>query len=409
MREKITDRLAASIKPNDGRRVEIIDTVATGLRFRANKDGSKSWSLLTTAPTGKKIRATLGAYPDLSVAEARKRAMELKVKIGDGYIPSAAKRSLRDLEAAKDAGITLGEGLELYAKVKLSQQRTGRETERDLRRDFGALLNRKAASIEPAMVAKIIDTKSKVAPIMARRLISYARPWFKWMQARSHISANPCDGIEAPGAERPRENTPGQDEIRAIWNASHSMNYPFGPFVRVMLLTGQRREEVAGMRRDELDLDAKTWTVPAVRSKTDRAINVPLSLAVVDEIRTCLDQAPGDELVFTTTGIKPISGFSKAKKRLDELSGVTGWRLHDFRRSMVSAMADMGVDPAVADRCLNHRASATLSTVARIYQQSDLLEQRRHATDAWCARVKEWVGEVDADSNIVPLRNASAE
>jgi integrase len=398
MRVKITERFAATITPDQGRRIEIIDTVTAGLRLRANKDGSKTWSVITTGPDGKKVRATLGPHPDLTVAKARDRASAIKLKIRDGYTPVAAKAAAKEAAAAADNGITLHEGLDMYAASRLKAQRTGYQTERDLRRDFDQMLDQKAPNVTTAMVATVIDEKAKTAPTMARRLLAYARPWFKWMMTRGHIPFNPCDGIEAPGTETPRERILAPDEVASVWKAAGELGYPFGPFIRVLMLTGQRREEVAGMRRAELNINSATWIVPAARSKTERAITVPLPDDAIIQITLSLKFATGDNLVFTTSGDKPISGFSKAKQRLDRLSGVTGWRLHDFRRTMVSSMAEMGVDPAVADRCINHQASATMSTVARIYQQSDLLERRRHATAAWAAKIHEWRGRVSADN-----------
>ena len=357
--------------------------------------GSKTFFLSYSSPTrGIRRQLNLGRYPATGLKEARLKARAARAAIALGKDPAD---EMGDLPT-----ITLDKGLDLYARAKLDHQRTGRSTERDLRRDFGPLLRLAAAIITSAMVAKIIDDKSHTAPIMANRLYGYARPWFRWLAARGHIKDNPMDGIEKPAKERARERVLTGKEILAIWTASDDLGYPFGPLVKLFLLTGVRREEMAGMRHDEINLEQKLWTVPAERSKTGAAIRIPLSEAAVDVLSTV--PFTNGPFLFTTTGTSPVSGFSRMKSKLDRISGVSGWRLHDFRRTMVSAMVDLGIDATTADRCLNHTGAATMSTVQRVYQRSDLLDQRRHALQRWA---HELAGVIDGESraeNVVRLK-----
>ncbi|MBL6945588.1 MAG: tyrosine-type recombinase/integrase [Rhodospirillales bacterium] len=417
MKSKLTDRYVDSLKSEDGKRLEVLDTQVGGLHLRVGSDGSKKWSVRATGPTGKKIRAPLGEYPTTKVAIARAEAGKMKERIRKGYDPIQAKQEAQASAQADEDAITLGEGLDLYDTVKLSGLRTGYATKRDLKRDFAKLLKMKAHTITSKQIADIIDTKAKKSPVMARRLHAYGRAWFKWLAARQHIEGNPFDVLEAPGKEKARERVLSPTEVGAVWNACGKIGGLFVHCIRVQLLTGQRREEVAGMHRDELDLENKTWIVPADRSKTGRALKVPLPDKAISEIEAAITKSGGGDLVFSTTGKTPISGFSRAKVRLDTATQklldetavergdkpkpMPGWRLHDFRRTMVSTMADMGIDPTVADRCLNHKAAATMSTVQRVYQQSDLFEQRKHATNAWATKVLEWAGVETAD-NVLP-------
>jgi len=414
MKRKLTDRFVDSLKPEDGKRLEVNDTQEIGLHLRVGANGSKKWSIRITAPSGKKVRTPLGEYPAVRVAEAREEAREMKKQIRKGFDPAQAKKDAQD-------AISLEEGLELYDSAKLSALRTRHATKRDLKRDFGPLMKLKVYSISSRQIADIIDKKAKKSPVMARRLHAYGRAWFKWLAGRQHIETNPFDVLEAPGKEQARERVLSQEEVGAIWNACGEIGGLFAHCIRVLLLTGQRRDEVAGMRCDELDLVNKTWIVPSDRSKTGRALKVPLPDQAVSEIETAQSKSGGDNLVFSTTGATPISGFSRAKTRLDiatqqlleqaavdrgdKSTPLPNWRLHDFRRTMVSTMADMGIDPTVADRCLNHKASATMSTVQRVYQQSDLFKQRKHATNAWASKVLEWAGvdTASASSDVITL------
>ena len=395
----LSDRTIRNTKPKSSvYRIRDVsgDPELKGLGITIAPAGSKTFFLSYSSPTrGIRRQLNLGRYPATSLQEARQKARATRAAIAMGKDPAD---ELSDLPT-----VTLGEGLDLYARAKLNHQRTGKSTERDLRRDFGPLLRLSAATITSAMVAKIIDDKSRTAPIMANRLYGYARPWFRWLAARGHINDNPMDGIEKPAQEKARERVLTDEEVAAIWTATNDLGYPFGPLVKLLLLTGVRREEMAGMRRDEIDFDQNLWAVPAERSKTSVAIRIPLSAMATDVLHT-LPVTDGPFL-FTTTGTTSVSGFSRMKRKLDRMSGVSDWRLHDFRRSMVTAMADLGIDATTADRCLNHTGAATMSTVQRVYQRSDLLDQRRHAMEAWGRRLEEILGG-DAKSNIVQLARA---
>ena len=167
--------------------------------------------------------------------------------------------------------------------------------------------------------------------------------------------------------------------------------------MRLLLLTAQRRDEVAAMRWSELSPDLAVWTVPKERAKNGRAHLVHLA----PQARAVLAAVPrvkGRDLVFTTSGRAPVSGFAKAKERLDRLSGVRDWRLHDCRRTAVTWMAGAGFPPHVADRLLNHVEGA-IRGVAAVYQRGEFLPERRAALEAWaghvlaCARCETEVGD----------------
>ena len=336
--------------------------------------GSKTFFMGYTSPvTGKRRQLNLGRYPALSLKVAREKARAARAVVDRGDDPAL-------LETTADT-ITLGGSLELYARAKLDTYRTGRKTERDLKRDFFSLLEYPVTAVTSSMVAGIIDKKAQSAPVMANRLLGYAKPWFRWMAARGHIPESPIDRIEKPSSEKARERYLSAEEIKAVWRASDELGYPFGPMVKLLMLTGSRRDEVAGMQWDEFDFENRIWNLPADRAKTKTAVRIPLSQASVDILQS-IPRMEGP-YVFTTTGTSYVSGFSKMKKRLDQLSGVAEWRLHDYRRTMVTTMAELGIDATTADRCLNHSGAATMSTVLRVYQRSDMLEQRRRAIEAW--------------------------
>lgn len=209
-----------------------------------------------------------------------------------------------------------------------------------------------------------------------------------------------------------RERVLSDDELRQVWLTTKSIPYPFGPFFQLAILTMQRRDEVAGMRWSEISHDRRLWTIPGVRMKNGKPHDVHLSEPARELLGT-LPRIHGCDLVLTTTGRTPISGFSKAKRDLDAAitriktdpkavrSAPAPWRLHDLRRTGVSKLAALGFDSIVADKLLAHKP-AKLRGVAAVYQRYDFAQERARALDAWAAHV---VG-MEASSNVVELRRA---
>jgi len=168
-------------------------------------------------------------------------------------------------------------------------------------------------------------------------------------------------------------------ELAKIILAARKIGGPYGGIVELLALTGQRREEVAQLTWEELDLAQRIWTIPKTRTKNAKSHVVHLS----DQSSAVLKCAHRrGTLVFSPLGDKPFRNFGRAKRFLDQRSGVTGWRLHDLRRTCVSGMARLGVLPHVADKILNHQ-SGTISGVAAVYQRHEFLAERRAALELW--------------------------
>ncbi len=237
---------------------------------------------------------------------------------------------------------------------------------------------------------------------MAGRTLAYGRACYAWAEKRGMVAENPFAGLPVPAANAARDRVLDDAEIAALWAAADREGWPFGPFAKVLLLTLQRRDEVAGMRWAEISPDGTTWTIPGARMKKGKAHVVHLA-EPVRAILASLPRFEGSAYVFTTTGRTPISGLSKAKARLDTLSGVTGWRYHDFRRSGVSWLAGAGVNPLVADLLLAHKPS-TLHGAAAVYQRAEMLPERERALDAWAAHVTALAAGKAEPANVVALR-----
>ena len=417
---------AALARARKGERVELADDGEAGLRFRAGERVAK-WSVLVRTPAGGRTRIPLGAWPGLGIADARKAAQDAKRKVEKGENPNEARRAARDYA-------TLGELIGAYDKARLIQLRTGPATKRALEAVLKRFLARDPATITKRDIAGAIDKLAETAPIAANRSLAYVKAFFAWAEGRGHLSGNPAVAIKKPSDETARDRTPSLSELVEIWNAAGALGYPFGTATRLLIATAMRREEVAAIVVSELTLPNEgaaeaTWTLPAARSKNKKAIRVPFSPLALLVLTEALAARPAvDEkgtksgLVFTTTGTTPISGWSKAKNRLDthiaasrrKAAAVTGedyrpmaaWRLHDLRRSFATLACDvLHIDPAVADRCLNHVGASTTSTISRVYGQSELFGPRRAALTAWGSLLESALDPA-IGSNVVPLMRA---
>jgi integrase len=253
-----------------------------------------------------------------------------------------------------------------------------------------------------------------VGPIAANRTLAGIRALFNFALRRGIIEATPVALVERPGEEKSRDRTLTAEEIRAIWLACGSLGYPFGTFFRLALITAQRRDEVARMRWNDLDLDEAVWTLPAEATKAGRTHAVPLAPAAIDVLRALPRKATTtargtrpSEYVLTSSGDSPISGFSKAKPRLDLTiakgrNGVplAAWTIHDMRRSAATEMGRLGVSRFVIGKVLNHADR----TVTGIYDRYAYIQEKRHALEAWARYVEDLTNP--PGENVVPMRAA---
>ena len=253
-----------------------------------------------------------------------------------------------------------------------------------------------ARSVHAISKRDIIDLVNAVvdrgSPVGANKTLKVVRSFFGWCVGRAILERSPCDGVKAPTVERARDRVLLDWELSEIIRAARQLGGPYGAIVEVLALTGQRRDEVARMSWDEVDLERRTWTLPAARTKNDKPHIVQLPDPAVAVIGA---QPRLGRLVFSRNGVTAVGDFSSQKRRLDDLCGVSHWRLHDLRRTMVSGMARLGVAPHVADKILNH-AAGTISGVAAVYQRHEFLKERREALERWGAHVEALFREGEA-------------
>lgn len=408
---RLTEKAIAGLTiPAGKREAWLSDAEVVGLRVRAMAGGRTFYACWTDRATGERRRERLGTWGALTLEKAREAARAILGDVAKNIDPAAVRQERREAAEARkaEAALTLAALVNDWAALHLAQKRPryASEAVRALRYAFAAHLERPAARLTKAEVVAVLDGLTKAGhAAMAGRTMAYGRACYAWAHKRGRLPGNPFAGLPIPAAVVARERVLSPEEVGRIWNAAKAMGEPWGPLFRLLLLTLARREEVAGMRWGELSPDLSTWTIPGERMKRGAAHVVALSEPAREALRA-VTRIKGQDLVFSTTRKTPVSGFTKAKAALDKAAKVTGWRLHDIRRSGVSALAAMGFNPVVADLLLAHRP-ATLSAVARVYQRHDYAAEREAALKAWAAHVLRAAEAKDeAAGNVVPMARA---
>jgi integrase len=412
--KKLTDLFVERAKPPARGRVEYFDAAFPGLALRITENGGKSWCAFYRFG-GRLRRFTIGRYPTVKPAQARKEAAAALERVREGFDPAEEKRARRDLRAPENDtfGTLVTEYLDRHLRAN-SRESTFLEAKRDLEHDaLPKWRNRPIASISRRDVIDLVDRIiARGAEVQANRTLARLRALFNWAVEKDRLLASPVARMKLPTQEYARDRVLSDDELRWLWAASNEIGWPFGPLVRLLALTAQRRDEVAGMEWPELDLDKRTWTIPRHKAKNDREHAVQLSDVAMEVLRS-LPRV--DNLVFTTTGETAVSGFSRSKRRLDEAmlrakreelgmrkgDAIAGWTLHDLRRTAATGMARLNFPPHVVDKVLNH-ASGTIRGVAAVYNRFAYLEERRVALEAWGRYLNNLA--LPATTNVVELR-----
>lgn len=410
---KLTEKAIAALTiPAGKREAWLSDAEVVGLRVRAMAGGKTLYACWTDRATGERRRERLGTWGSITLEQGRAAARAILGEIAKGDDPKMKREARRvAAETAKaEAALTLAALVDDWAALHLAHKRPryAAEAVRAIKHAFEAHQKRPAARLTKGEVVAVLDDLTKAGhAAMAGRTLAYGRACFTWAVKRGRLHDNPFSGVPVAAGIVARERVLSTQEAGRIWNAAKGMGEPWGPLFRVLLLTLARREEVAGMRWPELSADLSTWTIPGERMKRGAAHVVALPEPVREALRA-VTRIKGQDLVFSTTGKTPVSGFTKAKAALDKSAKVAGWRLHDIRRSGVSTLAAMGFNPVVADLLLAHKPT-TLSTVAQVYQRHDYAEERARALEAWTAHVLRAAEAKHDPGNVLPMAEARAK
>jgi integrase len=400
---KLTALNVENWKPSDARQ-EVL--VGDGLYFIVQPSGVKSWALRYRRKSdGKSVKHTIGSYPMLKLKDARSAATALRAEIERGADPHGAKvvarrraaevddsfeavvrryvadRQSRGKRSWKWSARLLGLAVEDDELAVLRDGSTDRHGRRrlSLADRWGT---RRISEITDSDVIRAIDQVANHAPVAANRLHAVLSAFFGWAKGKRYVAVNPCTDLERPAEEKARDRVLSDDELRKVWLAAGELGHPHAGIVRLLILTGQRRGEIADLSWPEIDLDERAIHLPPKRTKNGRAHDVPLSaqaLAVVAGLPRLVE-------VDRVFGRRPFKSFYYLREQLAESSGVSEWTLHDIRRTVASGLQRLGVRLEVTEAVLNHK-SGSVSGITAVYQRHDYAAEKRDALVRWADHV----------------------
>jgi integrase len=426
MAKALTVLAVERAKPDLQRRLEIPDGGLPGLYLVVQPSGAKSWALRYRY-AGKTRKMTLGAFPGIGLVAARDLASGAIRTNAEGRDPGGEKSEARQGE---DLGRDLIENVATEFLTRFVRREYRASSAKQCQRLFDKEIvpvwsGRRVQDITKRDVLDLLDgIVDRGVGLTANRTFGAVRRFFNWCIDRDIVTASPCATVRMPFTEKSRDRVLTDDELRWLWKAADASGFPFGPITQLLLLTGQRREEVRGMREAEINLAEALWTLPGERTKNGRAHAVPLNAEAV-EILTAIPKVKNRAgLIFTTNGATAVSGFSRDKARLDKAMLATArqeasdrgadpdkvsiapWVLHDLRRTVASGLARLGIELPVIERVLNH-VSGSFAGIVGVYQRHQFGPEMRKALDAWGRHVAALV-EGKPEAKVVTMTRRGA-
>jgi integrase len=409
---RFTEDWLRKFRLESGKTEEIVfEKDRTGLGVRATSGGNISFILQLRLENGRRWKETLGNWGKLTVATARRAAQAKAGDIAKGVDLFERRRKVAaKLKAeAEAAELTVGVIVERWKKQHLNTKRPAYAIRAlgNVERNFEHLFGDSATLLTTKEVRVALDKmrdktrgkrRSRGGPSAMRNAAASLKALYAWALDEEIIEENPLRDLKLPEQGDARARTLTANEARRVWAASFKLDYPAGPFIRLLMLTGCRRAEIAALRWDEIvdEEDGKAVVLPPERTKNDAGHHVPLSQAALAEVALCeRNRIVGSKFVLTSDGWRHFANFGRAKARVDAAlandgAPIAAWTLHDFRRTIVSTLArkPFRFNPVVLDKLLGHQPT-TLTPVARIYAQEEHADLRREALEAWGAFLTE--------------------
>lgn len=410
-KKKLQDSTIKATRPPTAGQLMLWDADPEHFGLRLSAGGARAW-VVQKRLNGQMLRVKLGSYPSMPLVDARAKAREALAMIERGEDPRQKKRDA--IDAQRNTFKAVRE--DFMAKHVRRQLRATTQASyksalfcKELKEWEGRPIH----TIKRADVHRLLDgiltngNDGKGAPIRANRVRAYLSKLFSWSVSKELIEASPVDHVPRPAPEHKRDRVLEDAELLSLWSAAacYSERTVFGPLVQVLMLTGQRLNEVAGMRWDELhglDGAEPEWRLSAERTKNKSGHVLPLPAAAA-RIIGAMPRKDDGPYVFSISGARPFNMFGKAKREIDEASGVAAWRLHDLRRTLASGLAGLGFPIEVTSKVLNHK-SAVFSGVREVYNRYSYKPEMRRALEAWAAHVEGLATGSPPEANVVPLR-----
>ena len=416
--KRLTARLVENLSTDKGRE-DFSDTAVIGLQLRVTDRGTKTWAVrYTRKADGRRRRLTIGAYPGMSLAEARNEARRQLATVFDGADPAMQVQERRVAPTFEDVA---AEWLTRHAETNKVARAVADDRSMLGRHVLPVIGAMKAQDVKKRDIALLLDSvsakpdarfkqsgSSRAMSHRPNRVFELVRAIFRWAHSRDLVDVDPTVGLQPPiKKEKPRDRELSPDEIATLWDglerapSTRPMRKSAGDFpmtrttaisLALALVTAQRIGEIVGISHDELDLNdiSPVWTLPAARSKNGEANRIPLSRIAVELIREAQNINPDSEWLFPSPrGAGPMGTHAptRALERAREVLGIAHFRVHDLRRTAATRMAEIGINPHTISVVLNHISARRGTVTGRVYNQYSYDKEKREALDKWGERL----------------------
>lgn len=379
-RMRFTDRALRAIKPVGATQVDCFDAQLPGFGIRVSPSGRKTWIVMYRA--GRRLRRmTLGTYPQVGLADARRYAKQVVGAAARGEDPASEKQAERIADTFGELAVVY---LEKHAKRR---KKTWREDERILERELlPHWRNRRAKSISRRDVREVVEAVvARGAPIHANRIFALVRKMFNFAMQQDIVEVSPCIGLGQPAPNRQRDRVLSEAELHSVWMSLDGLDPMMSASFRLRILTAQRGVEVLSMRWADIDFESGWWTIPSSVAKNGRSHRVPLTRLgrrILAEVK--LRRADAVWVFPNPRRTGPIKSAQKAVERLRATTGVS-FAGHDLRRTAASHMTGLGIPRLTVAKILNHAEQG----VTAIYDRHSYDREKREALDRWAQHVQD--------------------
>jgi integrase len=406
MRERLTSRAIASFTPA-GKRVAISDAVVPGLVLRITPAGVKTFSVWYRF-NGRRRRFTIpGRFPAVELAEARARARDVLARVRSGDDPQSVKVAGRQALTFEDLA---------HKFIQAREPNLASSTATEYRRMVAcyihesSLAGTRGPELSRAEVKQFLEGLARRAPVMGNRVYQLVRAVCRWSVREELLPSNPCEGLQRPRRERSRDRVLKDEEIVALWKALDgeppdvvAEPCQVAGVVKALLLLGQRSSETIEMRRSDLDLAAKTWTIPGQFRKGGRTHVVPLSAAALHMIGDLSTKV--DRVFEGVSAVNPERDWWDRVRQKAMRLGAHHFTKHDLRRTCATGCARLGASDFIVSKILGHATQPGVQ-VTQIYNRYSHLSEMASALNAWAAHVERITTCQDRTADILPLRRA---
>jgi integrase len=406
----LTAKFITGLKPAaPGQRAHYWDALVPSFGLRVTDRGAKSFVVYRRWPGSRApARRTIGDVKSVTLAEARDKAREWITLAERGIDPAEQQRKAKVEEQRRRQAMFKAVVEAWLASDEVKKTRTANSVAREMRAEFVAIWGDwPLTDVSAADIAAVIRAKATTAPGQARNLLGHLKRFFGWAQAQHSygLEASPVAALKPDrlvGKKSIRKRVLSDEELRALWEATEALDYPFGPLIKLLALTGQRRSDVSEARWPEFDLSKKLWTIPPERYKTDAPHVVPLCDDAVAILKNLPRFKRGDHVFTTTFGVRPTSSFSKLKVRLDKLleGKMAGpWILHDVRRTVRTGLSALPITDTVKELVIGHAQPG----LHQVYDQHAYVDEKRRALELWAMRLRDIIAP-PPPADVLPMR-----